>query len=174
MTMETSDSMNRTSNEPCPSARIGRGGVLMAFIRAHRGAVAIEFALGLPIFLAMVYGVFEFGRVFWTQNTMEFAIQEAARFTMVNPKASNTQIVAIVEDKAAGLDVSRITVKVVFEADTTGSGSVGANGFVNITGIYSYAPVIPLVLPIADGGSIDFTALTMDIVTTTRTALVLQ
>ena len=56
------------------------GGVLMRFIRARRGAVALEFALGLPIFLAMIYGIFEFGRVFWTKNTMEFAIQEAARF----------------------------------------------------------------------------------------------
>ena len=172
--MEGSNRLNNISNKQPESARPARGGILMHFIRARRGAVAIEFALGLPIFLAMVYGVFEFVRIFWTQNTMEFAVQEAARYTIVNPKASNVEIAAIVQEKAAGLDVSRITVKVVFEADSTGTGSVGANGFVNITGIYKYTPVIPLVLPVAGSSGIDFTKLTMDIVTTTRTALVLQ
>ena len=172
--MEGSNRVNNISNKQPESARPARGGILMHFIRARRGAVAIEFALGLPIFLAMVYGVFEFVRIFWTQNTMEFAVQEAARYTIVNPKASNVEIAAIVQEKAVGLDVARITVKVVFEADSTGTGSAGANGFVNITGIYKYTPVIPLVLPVAGGGGIDFTKLTMDIVTTTRTALVLQ
>ena len=143
------------------------GGILMRFIRARRGAVALEFALGLPIFLAMIYGLFEFGRIFWTQNTMEFAIEEAARFTMVNPNATNAQIIDIVEDKAVGLDVARIGVDIVFEQ--TG----GDRSFVNITGTYSYAPVIPLVLPVAGGDGIDFTALEMDIVTTTRMALVI-
>lgn len=172
--MEGSNRLNNISNKQPESARPARGGILMHFIRARRGAVAIEFALGLPIFLAMVYGVFEFVRIFWTQNTMEFAVQEAARYTIVNPKASNVEIAAIVQEKAAGLDVARITVKVVFEADITGTAPAGTNGFVNITGIYNYTPVIPLVLPVAGGSGIDFTKLTMDIVTTTRTALVLQ
>ena len=143
------------------------GGILARFIRARRGAVALEFAIGLPIFLAMVYGIFEFGRVFWTQNTMEFAIEEAARFTMVNPNAANAQIVGVVEDNAVGLDTSRIAVVIVFEQSGTN------NAFVNITGTYSYAPMIPLVIPFAGGDGLDFKALEMDIVTTTRTALVI-
>ena len=148
------------------------GGVLMRFIRARRGAVAIEFALGLPIFLAMIYGVFEFGRIFWTQNTMEFAVEEAARFTMVNPNATNGQITAIVEGKAAGLDTSRIEVDIVFEAET--SGTIGSRGFVKITGTYKYFPIIPLVIPFSGSGTVDFTKFEMDIITSTRMPLVIQ
>ena len=143
------------------------GGILTRFIRARRGAVALEFAIGLPIFLAMVYGIFEFGRVFWTQNTMEFAIEQAARFTMVNPNAANAQIIDVVEVNAVGLDTTLIAVDIVFEQ------AEGNNSFVNITGTYSYAPMIPLVLPNFGNGSFDFTKLEMDIVTTTRMALVI-
>ena len=48
--MEGSNRVNKTSNKQPESARPARGGVLMHFIRARRGAVAIEFALGLPIY----------------------------------------------------------------------------------------------------------------------------
>ena len=162
--------MIELSEEPCSAAP--HGGLFMRFIRARRAAVALEFALGLPIFLAMIYGVFEFGRIFWTQNTMEFAIEEAARFTMVNPNATNAQITTFVEDKAVGLDAARIKVDIVFEQDNSDPGN-GPRAFVNITGTYDYQPVVPLVLPVAGGGRIDFTALQMDIVTTTRMALVI-
>ena len=143
------------------------GGTLMRFIAARRGAVALEFALGFPIFLAMIYGVFEFGRIFWTQNTLEYAVEEAARFVMVNPNAANAVIIARVENSAVGLDVALIDVTIVFEQ------SGGDNSFVNITGTYNYAPIVPLVIPTTVGGSIDFTKLQMDIVSTTRMALVI-
>ena len=143
------------------------GGILTRFIGARRGAVALEFAIGLPIFLAMVYGIFEFGRVFWTKNTMEFAVQEAARFTVVNPDAGDSQIATVVADNAVGLDVSLINVAIVFEV------AAGDRTFVNITGTYSYAPMIPLVIPFAGGGGFDFKALEMNLVSTTRMALVL-
>ena len=157
-----------TKHHPAPRS----GGILRRFIAARRGAVALEFALGFPIFLAMIYGVFEFGRIVWTRNTMEFAIEEAARFAMVNPNAANAQISTLVEDNAVGLDVALIDVKVDFEQDNTGPGN-GPRTFVNITGTYDYAPIVPLVIPTMAGGGIDFTKLQMDIVSTTRMALVI-
>ena len=60
-----------------------------------------------------------------------------------------------------------IDVTIVFEQ------SGGNNSFVNITGTYNYAPIVPLVIPTTVGGSIDFTKLQMDIVSTTRMALVI-
>ncbi len=158
-------------------ARPRRGGLLTRLRHRlscigddSRGAVALEFALGLPIFLAMIYGVFEFGRIFWTQSTMEFAVEEAARFALVNPNASSTEITAIVTDKAAGLDVARIAVNIFYEPDATGN---IARAFVNVTGTYSYAPMIPLVLPATGGATLDFRKFEMAIVSSTRMALVL-
>ena len=139
----------------------------MRFIRARRGSVAIEFALGLPIFLFLVYGIFEFGRVFWTKNTMEFAVEEAARYTMVNLNASTNDITQVVEDNAPGLDVTRIVVAVTFEV-------LGANrSFVTVTGTYKYVPMIPIKIPFSGEANADFTQLEMDIETSTRMALVL-
>ena len=139
----------------------------MRFIAARRGAVAIEFALGLPIFLAMVYGVFEFGRVFWTKNTMEYAVEEAARFTMVNPNASNDVIIQRVKDKAVRLDPKRISVIIEFEV-------LGADrSFVTITSTYSYEPIITPVIPVSGARTIDLTKLEVDLAASTRLALVI-
>ena len=158
-------------------ARPRGGGVLMRLrhgllrVRdARGGAVALEFALCLPIFLALIYGVFEFGRFFWTQSTMEFAVEEAARFALINPDATGNLIVSVVEDKAAGLDAGRITVNITYEPNAAGT---VARAFVRVTGTYNYAPMIPLVFPNTGGGSIDFTKLQMDLVSSTRMALVL-
>ena len=155
-----------------------RGGGLLMRLRHRllcigddsRGAVALEFALGLPIFLAMIYGVFEFGRIFWTQSTMEFAVEEAARFALINPDATGNSIADVVQDKAAGLDAGRITVNITYEPNAAGT---VARAFVRVTGTYNYAPMIPLVFPNTGGGSLDFTKLQMDLVTSTRMALVL-
>jgi len=47
---------------------------LRALMRACDGATAVEFALVLPMFLALVFGSIEFGRVLWTKE----ALQETA------------------------------------------------------------------------------------------------
>ena len=44
----------------------------------------LEAALVLPVFLLLVLGVFETGRLFWTQATLQFAVQEAARCASIN------------------------------------------------------------------------------------------
>jgi Flp pilus assembly protein TadG len=141
-------------------------GILMSLAKCHRGAVALEFALGFPIFLALVYGLFEFARIFWTQNTMKFAIEEAARSAVVNSTISETELTIIVMNRAAGLNDAEISVDVEFE-DANGS-----RGFVTITGTYDYSPIVPIVLPLVSGNSIDFEALAFDIVTSTRMPIV--
>jgi Flp pilus assembly protein TadG len=50
------------------------------------GAVAVEFALILPIFLALVLGVVEFGRAFSIQVSMAEGAREAARYMAIHYK----------------------------------------------------------------------------------------
>ena len=142
------------------------GGIMRRLARSRRGVVAIEFALGFPIFLALVYGLFEFGRIFWTQNTLEYAIQQAARFAMVNTSASDSQIQTVVTNSAVGLNPADISIDVDFED------AAGERAFINITGTYAYAPFVPLVVPFAGGDAFDFKKPTFDIVTSTRMAVV--
>ncbi|MEE8168955.1 MAG: TadE/TadG family type IV pilus assembly protein, partial [Phycisphaerae bacterium] len=60
-----------TSKASRAAARARWGAMLLA--RSRLGAVALEFALVFPVFLLLIYGLFEFSRVFWTENTLEFA-----------------------------------------------------------------------------------------------------
>lgn len=54
------------------------------FGRAEEGVTAIEFAIVMPVFLLLVFGVFEFGRAFWIWNTMQVAVDEGGRYAMIN------------------------------------------------------------------------------------------
>jgi hypothetical protein len=48
--------------------------------RDDRGAAASEFALALPMMLALMFGAIEAGHFFWTQHKIVKAVREGARF----------------------------------------------------------------------------------------------
>src|SRR5688500_18998646 len=50
----------------------------------HRGQALVEFALVLPLFILMLVGVFDFGRIIWARNALENAAREGARFAIVH------------------------------------------------------------------------------------------
>jgi Flp pilus assembly protein TadG len=54
------------------------------------GHAAAEFALVIPILLVLIVGVFEFGRAYWIQNTLQFAAEQTARCVMANPPSPTT------------------------------------------------------------------------------------
>ena len=43
------------------------------------GGSAAEFAIIVPVLLLMVIGIFEFGRAYWIQNTLQYAAEQTAR-----------------------------------------------------------------------------------------------
>lgn len=51
---------------------------------ADRGSSAVQFALVAPVFVTMLFGIFEFGRVLWMQASLQYAVQQAARCVSVN------------------------------------------------------------------------------------------
>lgn len=54
--------------------------------RARRGASAIEFALCLPIFLAIVFSVIEYGWVFFQQANVIASVREGVRYAVTLPQ----------------------------------------------------------------------------------------
>lgn len=55
-----------------------------------RGALSIEYAVLLPVFLSLVFGVMDLGRLVWTQVTLDRAVQAAARCAAINSTSCGT------------------------------------------------------------------------------------
>ncbi len=57
-----------------------------ATLRHQRGATLVEYALVVPIFLLLVVGILEFGRIIFTYNTLANVAREGARYGITHPR----------------------------------------------------------------------------------------
>ncbi|PPE74721.1 pilus assembly protein TadG [Solimonas fluminis] len=70
------------------------------FPKAQRGASAMEFALVLPVFLLILYGLITFGAAFYTQLAVSRAAEDGAR-AAIQPGITNDMIKAEVINSLA-------------------------------------------------------------------------
>ena len=63
----------------------------MRRLRGGRGQTLVEFALMMPLFALLLFGLLDFGRVVWAQNTVSEAAREASRVGIVSPSASSSK-----------------------------------------------------------------------------------
>jgi Flp pilus assembly protein TadG len=87
-------------------------GLIRRFRLDRAGTAALEFAIAGPVVLLALIGCLEFGRYYWVRNTLEHAIEEAARYVILNKNASDADIQAQVRSKVSGIDPEKITVAV--------------------------------------------------------------
>ena len=70
------------------AARLGIVRVTRAIGARHRarwsGQGLVEFSLVIPIFVVMLFGIVDFGRVIWARNSLENAAREGARYAIVH------------------------------------------------------------------------------------------
>lgn len=88
---------------------------LLAYIRstlgrahhARRGQSLVEFALVAPLFFLLVFGVIDFGRLFFTKVTLQHALREAGRYAVTGQKQATfnrcQSIRNIAQKSASGL-----------------------------------------------------------------------
>jgi len=76
-----------------------KGARLRSFLACCCGATAVEFAIVAPLFLAMMVGVFELSRAMWIKSSMQYAVEEAARYALVNTSASAATLQTYAESK---------------------------------------------------------------------------
>ena len=50
--------------------------------RSRSGATAVEFAIIAPVFFLFMMGIFEFGRLFWFQVSLQHAVEQTVRNAM--------------------------------------------------------------------------------------------
>jgi Flp pilus assembly protein TadG len=63
----------------------------MRSLRSERGSVAVEFALILPILVALLFGIVEFGRAYNAQISVTAAAREGARVMSIQKNVATTQ-----------------------------------------------------------------------------------
>jgi hypothetical protein len=73
--------------------RFGLRFSLKRLLRKERGGVAVEFAILLPVFMLLLFGVIDFGHAFYLQQVVTSASREGARYaTKYHTDAAGNQI----------------------------------------------------------------------------------
>ncbi len=107
--------MNRLArplpNAPPPAGEGRKGGIrgrLAALTKTCDGTTAVETAIVLPAFLLLLFAVIEGGLLFWTQTTLQFAVEAAARCAAVNTTecASTSAIQSYAASQSADMGVT--------------------------------------------------------------------
>ena len=79
-------------------------------MKGCRGATLVEFAMVLPVFVLLLFGIIEFGRYFFVQHTLQFATREGTRLALVggtladangNPLSRTASIIKQIRDNAS-------------------------------------------------------------------------
>lgn len=128
-------------------------------IRTHnvrrRGISTVEFALILPILMAMILGTIEMGTMFYSWLTIQKAAQSGARFaaTGIGEEEGTrlTQITEVTQEWLKALDngnTKEITVSFWPTPAATGEGTSGNAGgpcqLVEVEVVYGYQPYTPV------------------------------
>jgi Flp pilus assembly protein TadG len=132
------------------------------------GAAIIEFALVAPMFLALVFGTIEYGRLLWTQQALQQAAIAGARCMAIahgaiesSPCASGgsysatttkSQIETIASGWGLTVQDSDITL------DPTGADCGGTSGLVEVKITNTFNTPVPQIVLLASGGT-DLTAM---------------
>ncbi len=109
---------------------------------SQSGQSLVEFALVAPLFFLLVFGITDFGRLFFTQETLQFALREAGRYAVTGQQMPNgsggylsrvNSIKAVAAQKAVGLDASHITISSPEGGTLTPSGGPGQTVVISLT-----------------------------------------
>lgn len=125
---------------------------------AQDGAAVVEFALVVPLFLALLFGTLEFGRMLWTQEALQQSAIAGAR-CMALPQsacagaASYTYSAAktrtYIQQVASQWGVSLPSANIV---QNNAANCGGINGFSEVSLAITFESVVPNLLNIFGGG----------------------
>lgn len=114
----------------------------------EKGAVAVEFAIILPIFLVLVLGIMEFGRAFNIQVSLSEAARESARYAAVHcTEAGYDQDDALAAAVSAAPSVPLDGADVDIQYSGDGTCAAGNNVEVTVTYNTSYLTGLPGFVP---------------------------
>ena len=108
------------------------------FARDGEGATALEFAMVLPVFIALLFAIFQFGLAQHRIASLRYALNEASRAVMLNPEMTEAQVSDRVKAKLEALADPDVTVTLAITDHATGR-------IARLTGVYVAEVGVPLV-----------------------------
>jgi Flp pilus assembly protein TadG len=110
---------------------------LFEFLGCRAGSVAVEFALIIPVALTILVGIVEVGRALWIRVSLQFAVEEGARYMMVHQNAADADLTAFALDKLAGIDPDSVDLSLLRE-------TVDGTDFVTVSATFQFYYVASL------------------------------
>jgi Flp pilus assembly protein TadG len=86
--------------------------------RKERGQDLAEYALILPIFLLVIFSIFDMGRAVYYYSALQNSVREGARYGIIYPE-DITGIENIVRQKAVGLNVNDLNIYTSYPSGDT-------------------------------------------------------
>jgi Flp pilus assembly protein TadG len=78
--------------------------------RNQDGATAVEFAFIFPVFVAMIFGIAEFGRALQVYNQLAHAASQASRLVMIDRDTADATIQSRLASTLHDLDPDRLNI----------------------------------------------------------------
>lgn len=93
----------------------------------RKGATAAEFALMIPIFVMLMFGIVQVGILFFNYTSLQNAVGEGAREATLFPRRTDADIRTRITNAGFGLDPANFSTPVIVR------GTDNAQDFVDIT-----------------------------------------
>jgi len=112
--------------------------VLKRLLRSVDGASALEFALVLPVFAAMLFGTIQMGMAYYYAGTVQYALERTARIVMVDQDMSTGQVQSAFTNELSTFTDQDIALN--YSVDDSGDIPIGV-----FTADYQHEFIIPFV-----------------------------
>ena len=126
----------RWVGDDAPTAR------LLAAVRGQAGDGVVGFALALPVFLGMIFGLIEVGRVMYANDALSNATRAAVRYAIVRGSTSESpattlEIADTLRSQATALLPANLQVTTTFVPDNN------PGSMVTVQAIYTHDYLLP-------------------------------
>jgi len=124
---------NKMRREPLHCETRRRRKTAKRFWRNRSGAIAVEFAMIMPAFILLAFGVLEFGRALWAYNSLQYAVEEVARVSIIDSTQTNIAATALAGQVSVGLDPAALAINLTTVSDVT-----SGLDFIVVDGTYQF------------------------------------
>ncbi len=114
---------------------------LIYLIKVQKGQSLVEFTLAIPLFVVILFGIIEFGRLWETMNILTSAAREGSRVAAVNQSAGGVNVsgaVGAAQNVLSAANINNATISV--------SGP-NATDEVTVTVSMVYTPITGSIIP---------------------------